>query len=59
VDIESLLRSLNDHSVEYVLIGATAFPDRPEAAPPRCHPPEGRRLSKLQKPRGETISMPR
>jgi hypothetical protein len=26
VDIESLLRSLNDHSVEYVLIGATAFP---------------------------------
>jgi len=26
VDIESLLRSLNDHSVEYVVIGATAFP---------------------------------
>ena len=26
MDIESLLRSLNDHSVEYVLIGATAFP---------------------------------
>jgi len=26
VDIESLLRSLNDHEVEYVLIGATAFP---------------------------------
>jgi len=26
VDIESLLRSLNAHSVEYVLIGATAFP---------------------------------
>jgi predicted nucleotidyltransferase len=26
VDIECLLRSLNDHSVEYVLIGATAFP---------------------------------
>jgi predicted nucleotidyltransferase len=26
VDIESLLRSLNDYSVEYVLIGATAFP---------------------------------
>jgi len=26
VDIESLLKSLNDHSVEYVVIGATAFP---------------------------------
>jgi predicted nucleotidyltransferase len=26
VDIESLLRSLNDHEVEYVLIGAAAFP---------------------------------
>jgi predicted nucleotidyltransferase len=26
VDIEGLLRSLNDHSVEYVLINATAFP---------------------------------
>jgi predicted nucleotidyltransferase len=26
VDIESLLRSLNEHSVEYVLIGASAFP---------------------------------
>ena len=26
MDIESLLRSLNDHSVDYVLIGATAFP---------------------------------
>ena len=26
MDIESLLRSLNDHRVEYVLIGATAFP---------------------------------
>jgi predicted nucleotidyltransferase len=26
VDIESLLRSLNAHEVEYVLIGATAFP---------------------------------
>jgi len=26
VDIESLLKSLNDHEVEYVLIGATAFP---------------------------------
>ena len=26
MDIESLLRSLNDHEVEYVLIGATAFP---------------------------------
>jgi len=26
VDIESLLRSLNDHSVEYVVIGAAAFP---------------------------------
>ncbi len=26
MDIESLLRSLNEHSVEYVLIGATAFP---------------------------------
>jgi len=26
VDIESLLRSLNAHDVEYVLIGATAFP---------------------------------
>ncbi len=26
MDIESLLRSLNAHSVEYVLIGATAFP---------------------------------
>jgi predicted nucleotidyltransferase len=26
VDIESLLRSLNGHKVEYVLIGATAFP---------------------------------
>ena len=26
MDIESLLRSLNDHSVEYVVIGATAFP---------------------------------
>ena len=35
MDIESLLRSLDDRSVEYVLIGATAFPDRPEArAPP-------------------------
>jgi hypothetical protein len=26
VDIESLLRSLNAHEVEYVVIGATAFP---------------------------------
>jgi predicted nucleotidyltransferase len=26
VDIEGLLRSLNAHSVDYVLIGATAFP---------------------------------
>ena len=26
MDIEGLLRSLNDHRVEYVLIGATAFP---------------------------------
>jgi predicted nucleotidyltransferase len=26
VDIASLLRSLNAHSVEYVIIGATAFP---------------------------------
>jgi predicted nucleotidyltransferase len=26
VDIESLLRSLNAHEVEYVIIGATAFP---------------------------------
>ena len=26
MDIESLLKSLNDHSVEYVVIGATAFP---------------------------------
>jgi hypothetical protein len=26
VDIEGLLRSLNDHNVEYVVIGATAFP---------------------------------
>jgi predicted nucleotidyltransferase len=26
VDIEGLLRSLNAHSVEYVIIGATAFP---------------------------------
>lgn len=26
MDIEGLLRSLNDHKVEYVLIGATAFP---------------------------------
>jgi predicted nucleotidyltransferase len=26
VDIEGLLRSLNDHEVEYVVIGATAFP---------------------------------
>ncbi len=26
MDIESLFRSLNEHSVEYVLIGATAFP---------------------------------
>jgi predicted nucleotidyltransferase len=26
MDRESLLRSLNDHSVEYVVIGATAFP---------------------------------
>jgi hypothetical protein len=26
VDIEGLLRSLNEHDVEYVLIGATAFP---------------------------------
>jgi len=26
VDIESLLRSSNDHSVGYVPIGATAFP---------------------------------
>lgn len=26
MDIESLLRSLNDHEVEYVLIGAAAFP---------------------------------
>ena len=26
MDIESLLRSLNGHSVEYVVIGATAFP---------------------------------
>jgi predicted nucleotidyltransferase len=26
VDIEGLLRSLNVHSVDYVLIGATAFP---------------------------------
>jgi len=26
VDIESLLRSSNEHSVEYVLIGASAFP---------------------------------
>ena len=25
MDIESLLRSLNDHSVEYIVIGATAF----------------------------------
>jgi hypothetical protein len=26
VDIEGLLRSSNAHSVDYVLIGATAFP---------------------------------
>ncbi|MCX6338990.1 MAG: hypothetical protein NTX71_03615 [Candidatus Aureabacteria bacterium] len=26
MDTESLLRSLNDHNVEYVIIGATAFP---------------------------------
>jgi len=26
VDIEGLLRSLNAHSAEYVVIGATAFP---------------------------------
>jgi predicted nucleotidyltransferase len=26
MDKESLLRSLNDHAVEYVIIGATAFP---------------------------------
>ena len=26
MDIEGLLRSLNDHNVEYVVIGATAFP---------------------------------
>ena len=26
MDIESLLRSLNAHEVEYVIIGATAFP---------------------------------
>ncbi len=26
MDIEGLLRSLNAHSVEYVIIGATAFP---------------------------------
>jgi hypothetical protein len=26
VDIEGLLKSLNAHSVDYVLIGATAFP---------------------------------
>jgi predicted nucleotidyltransferase len=26
MDIEDLLRSLNDHNVEFVIIGATAFP---------------------------------
>jgi hypothetical protein len=26
VDIEGLLRSLHDHRVEFVVIGATAFP---------------------------------
>jgi hypothetical protein len=26
MDIEDLLRSLNAHSVEFVIIGATAFP---------------------------------
>ena len=26
MDIESLLRSLNEHNVDYVVIGATAFP---------------------------------
>ena len=26
MDIESLLKSLNDHAVDYVVIGATAFP---------------------------------
>ena len=26
MDTESLLRSLNDHNVDYVIIGATAFP---------------------------------
>jgi predicted nucleotidyltransferase len=26
MDIENLLRSLNEHKVEFVIIGATAFP---------------------------------
>jgi len=63
LDTESLLKSLNDHEVEYVVIGATAFPIHGYARATldidifiRPNPPNARRALKALKIFGYDVS---